>query len=112
MTGFRRLYGSHPLHLLAHLGVFFIAGWAIDQIAQTPTIVNWIVWFLGAALLHDLVLLPLYSLANRGLEGARGNQVARGTRRRPRCGGHGRPTASRPRRAGRTPRACPCRRPG
>lgn len=65
MTGFRRLYGSHPLHLIGHLAVFLVAGWAIDQIVGGGTVINWIAWFLGAALLHDLVLLPLYSLLDR-----------------------------------------------
>ena len=82
MGGFRRLYGSGPLHLLAHLGVFFIAGWSIDQILGGGSIVNWIAWFLGAALLHDLVLLPLYSLVDRGLARNGGNPVARAARRR------------------------------
>ena len=65
MTGFRRLYGSHPLHLIGHLAVFFVAGWAIQQIVGGGTVVNWIAWFLGAALLHDLVLLPFYSVLDR-----------------------------------------------
>ena len=65
MTGFRRLYGSHPLHLIGHLAVFFVAGWAIDQIVGGGAVVNWIAWFVGAALLHDLVLLPLYSGLDR-----------------------------------------------
>jgi hypothetical protein len=82
MRGFKSLYGSNPLHLLAHLGVFFIAGWAIDQILGGSHAINWIAWFLGAALLHDLVLLPMYSLLDRGLIGGRGNPVARGARRR------------------------------
>ena len=67
MGGFRRVYGSNPLHLLAHVGVFFIAGWAISQILGAGFAINWIAWFLGAALLHDLVLLPLYSTIDRGL---------------------------------------------
>jgi hypothetical protein len=67
MTSFRRLYGSSPLHLLANLGLFFVTGWSIDQILGSHKIVNWIVWFLGAALLHDLVLLPAYSALDRGL---------------------------------------------
>jgi hypothetical protein len=67
MVGFRRAYGSNPLHLLAHIGVFFIAGWAISQIIGAGFAINWIAWFLGAALLHDLVLLPLYSTIDRGL---------------------------------------------
>ncbi len=68
MAGFRRVYGSSPLHLLAHLGVFFIAGWAISQILGAGFAINWVAWFLGAALLHDLVLLPLYSAFDRGLQ--------------------------------------------
>jgi hypothetical protein len=67
MSGFRRLYGSNPLHLLAHAGVFFIAGWAINQIVGGGFVINWAAWFLGAALLHDLVLLPAYSAADRAL---------------------------------------------
>jgi hypothetical protein len=67
MVGFRRFYGSNPLHLLAHIGVFFIAGWAIAQIFRAGFVINWIAWFVGAALLHDLVLLPLYSTLDRGL---------------------------------------------
>jgi hypothetical protein len=68
MTGFRRLYGSHPLHLLGHLAMFFVAGWAINQILGGGNAINWLAWFVGAALLHDLVLLPVYSLVDRGLE--------------------------------------------
>ena len=74
MTGFRRLYGSHPLHLIGHLVMFFVAGWAINQILGGGNAINWLAWFIGAALLHDLVLLPVYSLVDRGLE--------RGTHRR------------------------------
>jgi Na+/melibiose symporter-like transporter len=67
MTGFHKLYGSNPLHLLAHVGVFFVAGWAIDQIVGGGSVINWAAWFLGAALLHDLVLLPSYSALDRVL---------------------------------------------
>jgi hypothetical protein len=67
MSSFRRLYGAGPAHLLAHLGLFFVAGWSIDQILGSHKILNWLVWFLGAALLHDLLLLPAYSLLDRGL---------------------------------------------
>jgi Na+/melibiose symporter-like transporter len=67
MTGFHKLYGSNPLHLLAHVGVFFVAAWAIDQIVGGGSVINWAAWFLGAALLHDLVLLPSYSALDRVL---------------------------------------------
>jgi len=78
----RHWYGANPLHLISHLAQFFVAGWAIDQILGGGTIINWMAWFLGAALLHDLVLLPLYSLADRGLVNNGGNRVARAARRR------------------------------
>ena len=67
IAGFRRLYGSNPLHLIGHVVVFFIAGFAIVQILGGGAWINWIAWFVGAALLHDLVLLPLYSGLDRGL---------------------------------------------
>jgi hypothetical protein len=67
MTSFRRLYGAGPLHLMGHVGLFFVAGWSIDQILGSHKIINWLIWFLGAALLHDFVLLPAYSALDRGL---------------------------------------------
>lgn len=76
MTGFKRLYGSHPLHLGAHLVMFFVAGWAINQILGAGNAINWLAWFLGAALLHDLVLLPVYSL----LDGVLGRSARFGRR--------------------------------
>lgn len=67
IAGFRRLYGAHPLHLIGHVVLFAIAGFAIVEIIGGGAWVNWIAWFVGAALLHDLVLLPLYSVLDRGL---------------------------------------------
>jgi hypothetical protein len=78
MGWFHRRYGSSPLHLLGHVAAFAVAGWAIGQILDGGTVINWIAWFAGAALLHDLVLLPLYSLLDRGL----GLAVRRPPRRR------------------------------
>lgn len=77
IAGFRRLYGANPLHLIGHLVLFFIAGFAIAQILGGGAWVNWIAWFVGAALLHDFVLLPLYSGLDRGL----GRATARPVRR-------------------------------
>ena len=61
----RRFYGASPLHLLAHAAAFAIAFYALAQIVRGGTVVNFIAWFVGAALLHDLVLLPLYSALDR-----------------------------------------------
>jgi hypothetical protein len=63
MSGlFVRRYGASPLHLLAHLAAFAICAFALAQIIDGGAVVNFAVWFGGAALLHDLVFLPLYSL--------------------------------------------------
>ncbi len=62
---FTRRYGASPLHLLAHLVAFAICAYALAQIIDGGTVVNFVVWFGGAALLHDLVFLPLYSILDR-----------------------------------------------
>jgi hypothetical protein len=60
-----RRYGAGPLHLLGHLAAFAICAYALAQIIDGGTPVNFIVWFGGAAILHDLVFLPLYSVLDR-----------------------------------------------
>ena len=50
------------LQLLVHAAAFAVAFYALTQIFRGGSAVNFILWFAGAALLHDLVLLPLYSL--------------------------------------------------
>lgn len=59
-----RHYGASPLHLLVLMASFGLAGYAaLKLIADRPVAVA--VWFVGAAVLHDLILLPLYVLADR-----------------------------------------------
>lgn len=53
------------LWLLAHAIAFAIAGYALAQILRGGSVVNFIVWFTGAVVLHDLLLLPAYSLLDR-----------------------------------------------
>ena len=63
----RRFYGAHPLHLLVLLGCFALAR---DAALHTATDRDWpwiLAWFLGAVVGHDLVLFPLYALADRSL---------------------------------------------
>ena len=47
----RRRYGAGPLHLLLALSSFALAGWAVARVLGTLSVA------------HDLLLLPLYSLA-------------------------------------------------
>jgi hypothetical protein len=64
MRRLTRWYGANPLHLLALLGSFAVAGYAAAQLVSShPVAVA--VWFLGAVVGHDLLLMPLYSLADR-----------------------------------------------
>jgi hypothetical protein len=58
-------YGASPLHLLAHLALLPLAGWALLQILDLNTARTILLWFVGAVILHDLVLLPAYSALDR-----------------------------------------------
>jgi hypothetical protein len=69
-SGLRRPYGrivvGSPLQLLLFVCSFALAGYAGVRLLAD----DWFgvaLWFVGAALVHDLVLLPLYALADRGL---------------------------------------------
>jgi hypothetical protein len=73
MARFRSLYGDSPLHLLAVLASFAIAGYAFLRIFEHPSALGTFVWFAGAAVAHDLIAFPLYSalnlIAHRTIEG-------------------------------------------
>ena len=58
----RRVYGSTPWHLLGHLALFVLTAYAITQIFTLGAAGNAMVWLIGAVLLHDAVLWPLYTL--------------------------------------------------
>jgi hypothetical protein len=62
LTRFRFEYGAGPFHLLVALASFAVAGWGLAQvfgaIANTDAL---LLWLFGSIILHDLVLLPLYS---------------------------------------------------
>lgn len=69
MTAIRRLYGEHPLHLLAVLGCLALAGYAALGTAVNPRWLVMAVWFAAAVVAHDLVLFPGYAAADRLLVG-------------------------------------------
>lgn len=72
-TGLKRLYGAHPLHLLTLLACFALVGYVISVMGPHElwnSRVWWhsiLVWFIGAIVLHDLLLFPFYTLAGRSL---------------------------------------------
>jgi hypothetical protein len=59
-------YGANPLHLLALVGCFALAGYAAVRLVSFQPIMV-VVWFLGAVIGHDLLLFPLYSVADRAV---------------------------------------------
>jgi hypothetical protein len=61
---FLRWYGAGPLHLLSMLGCFALAGYAAAELLPNNA-VGIPVWFVGAVIGHDLLLMPLYTLADR-----------------------------------------------
>lgn len=59
-------YGAGPLHLLVMLASFAIAGYAAMRwVTFDPAKV--LVWFVGSIIAHDLILFPIYALADRSL---------------------------------------------
>ena len=75
MRAFTKIYGGHPLHAVGLLLSFALVGYVV-HIAGPKTLWNsdiwWhsiAVWFFGSVLLHDAVLFPLYSAADRLLTG-------------------------------------------
>lgn len=70
---FRSVYGDRPLHLLTMCLSIALGGYVLSVIT-VPALWNgatwWqsiAVWFIGAAIIHDLVLFPLYALADLSL---------------------------------------------
>lgn len=72
-TRWRDRYGAHPLHLVTTAAGFALLGYLLT----TVTPMTWwnpqhwwqsiAVWFAGAVVAHDLVLFPIYALADRVL---------------------------------------------
>ncbi len=81
MNRFRALYGASPLHLLLVLCSFALTGYAGVRLLGGAEPWKVVIWFIGAALLHDLVLLPLYTVTDRAA------QTVLGERREPAAAG-------------------------
>ena len=68
MTAFlgriRHFYGAHPLHLLALIAAFALAGYAVRAVVAAGQWQGFALWFAVAIVGHDLLLFPLYSLAD------------------------------------------------
>ena len=80
LARYRDFYGSHPLHLLTMLAGFALLGYIIATV-KPVTLWNpqvwWqsiAVWFAAAIIAHDLVLYPMYALADRLLAASAGRR--------------------------------------
>ncbi|WP_166822393.1 hypothetical protein [Brevibacterium limosum] len=79
---FRAIYGARLPHLLVLTGCFLLAGCALSALGPDRLFgadVWWqsiAVWFVGAAIVVDLILLPLCAAANRGLIAVLGSRRA------------------------------------
>ncbi|GAB2915116.1 hypothetical protein GCM10027047_11270 [Rhodococcus aerolatus] len=73
MSGFRRAVGTGPLGLLVLVAAFALTGYVVSLlgVAGLTGGATWwqtiLVWFVGAVILHDLLLFPAYALADRSL---------------------------------------------
>jgi hypothetical protein len=61
------VYGARPVHLVLLLACFALAGYAASFLLGDPALLRVLAWFVGAAVVHDLALFPLYALADRAL---------------------------------------------
>ncbi len=66
MRWFTRWYGANPLHLLTLVGCFALAWYAGAGLLHAKP-VGVAVWFAGAVIGHDLILMPLYALADKSV---------------------------------------------
>jgi len=60
----RRRYGASPLHLVGHLAALALMAYAVSRVLHPRYSrgLNYVVWLVGGAILHDLVLVPAYAL--------------------------------------------------
>lgn len=87
----RAWYGARPLHLLALLAAFALAGYALRAVVLAHQWRGFAVWFIVAIIAHDLLLFPLYSLADLSARRLLPGWSARGGAARPGAAASGRP---------------------
>jgi hypothetical protein len=67
IAAMRRRYGGSPMHLIAHAAAIAVAFYAVSKVLHPRYSrgLNFVVWLLAGAVLHDLVLAPALALADR-----------------------------------------------
>ena len=61
----RARYGASPVHLLSHLILLPLIGWALLTVLDFRAASNVALWLVAAVVVHDFIVLPLYSAADR-----------------------------------------------
>jgi hypothetical protein len=64
MGRLRAAYGASPLHVLAVIASFAVAGYGFLRIAESPSALGTFLWFAAAIFAHDLLAFPFYSTLN------------------------------------------------
>lgn len=72
---FRYEYGAQPLHLIAVVASLLLSGYGLLRINDLTSTGEILIWIVAAALLHDLVALPLYSVFSRIAHSAAGKAI-------------------------------------
>jgi hypothetical protein len=68
VSAFRRRYGASWWHLVSLLLCFALTGYAVSRLfGDSTALVRIAIWFVGAAVVWDLVVGPLLALADAGL---------------------------------------------
>ncbi len=70
MKRFPDHYGASPVHAVAHVAAFALAGFVVLQFFDLRATGNVLIWFVAAVVLHDFVLLPFYSALDRAAQSA------------------------------------------
>ena len=79
-TAFSRRYGAHLWHLLVMLGLAAVTAYTVSRLLGDPVLWRIALWFVGAAVVWDLLLGPLYAGADAGLRAVLGRVRAGGVR--------------------------------
>lgn len=69
---FARLYGAHPWHLLVLLALAAVTAYTVSRLLDDPALWRIALWFVGAAVVWDLLLGPAFAAADRVLRATAG----------------------------------------
>lgn len=70
MVTLARRVGAPPAQLALLVACLALAAYAAFFLLGDPALLRMLVWFAGAAVVHDLVIFPLYAAADRALVAA------------------------------------------